>query len=311
MKKILITPRSFSRYGNQSVQYMQSKGYQVIINQTGAPYSYEEFCKLASDVEGIILGVDIVDKPLLQKAKNLRAISRFGVGIDNIDVEAANQLGIKIARTVGSNSTSVAELTVGFLFMLARNLIDNVNAVKTGLWEKNSGNELCGKTIGLIGLGAIGRKVAAITQGLGMETIGYDPFVDKDDVKQQSNIDVLDFNDVLRKSDYISLHLPLNTNTEGIMNKTSFALMKSSAYLINTARGGLVNEDDLYDALADCKIAGAAADVLATEPPDRNTKLLTLKNFFLSPHIASLTLAAEKNTIDLATKNLLQMLENE
>jgi Phosphoglycerate dehydrogenase and related dehydrogenases len=309
MGKILITPRSFSRYGSEAIKLMEAKGYEIISNQTGKSYSYEKFCELSSDVEGIILGVDRVDEYMLRGAKKLRGISRFGVGIDNIDVKTANQLGIKVARAIGSNSTSVAELTVGFLFILARNLVDNVNEVRAGNWNKTSGNELCGKTLGLIGLGAIGQKVAAMAQSVGMKIIGYDPFVDTLEFKQKHNIDVIGFEAVLRQSDYVSLHMPLVEETQGVINKEALQLMKRTAYLINTARGGLINEDDLYEALIKHRIAGAAADVLIAEPPDKNAKLLALDNFVLSPHIASLTVNAEKNTIDLATKNLLQMLE--
>jgi len=310
MKKILITPRSFSRYGDAAIKWMEKNGYEVISNRTGKPYSYEKFCELSSDVEGIILGVDRVDEHMLRGARKLKGISRFGVGIDNIDIETARKLGIKIKRAIGSNSTSVAELTVGFLFVMARNLVNNVNEVKAGGWKKTSGDELYGKTIGLVGLGSIGQKVAVMAQSIGMKVVGYDPFVDKNEFRKKYNIDVINFETVIKESDYVSLHLPLNQETKGIINKEVLELMKPTAYLINTARGGLINEKDLYDALSQQIIAGAAADVISAEPPDKNNKLLSLRNFCLSPHIASLTINAEKNAIDLAAKNLLQILEN-
>jgi phosphoglycerate dehydrogenase-like enzyme len=134
--------------------------------------------------------------------------------------------------------------------------------------------------------------------------------VDKNEFRKKYNIDVINFETVIKESDYVSLHLPLNQETKGIINKEVLELMKPTAYLINTARGGLINEKDLYDALSQQIIAGAAADVISAEPPDKNNKLLSLRNFCLSPHIASLTINAEKNAIDLAAKNLLQILEN-
>ena len=309
MAKILITPRSFSRYGAKAIEGMKSKGYEVIVNTTGKPYSYEEFYELSSDVDGIILGVDTVDAHVLTGAKNLKGISRFGVGIDNIDVETANRLGIKIARAVGSNCTSVAELAVAFFFTLARNIIINVNEVKAGKWNKSSGLELKNKTVGVLGLGAIGKEVSRISQGIGMRVIGYDPFVSKEDMKEKYNIEMKCFEEVLKESDFVTLHIPLTEENNGLMNKAALGLMKSTAYLINTARGGLINEEDLYDALTNNVIAGAAADVFSKEPPSKDEKLLGLDNFILCSHIASLTVNAEMNAIDLATHNLLKILE--
>ncbi|MDF2523815.1 MAG: Phosphoglycerate dehydrogenase [Clostridiales bacterium] len=308
MGKILITPRSFSRYGEQAIDLMESKGYEVTVNTTGKPYSYEKFCELSSDVDGIILGVDTVDEQMLKGAKNLKGISRFGVGIDNINVEIADRLGIKIARAIGSNSTSVAELAVGFFFTLARNVVKNVNEVKAGKWNKASGMELRNKTVGVIGLGAIGKEVSRMSQGIGMKVIGYDPFVNKEEMKEKYNIDMKSFEEVLQESDFVTLHMPLTEENKYLMNKATLRLMKSTAYLINTARGGLVNEDDLYEALIENIIAGAAADVFSNESPSKDEKLLKLDNFILSSHIASLTVNAELNTINLATHNLLKIL---
>ncbi|MBP2657753.1 MAG: 3-phosphoglycerate dehydrogenase [Firmicutes bacterium] len=309
MRKILITPRSFSRYGAKAIEGMKSKGYEVIVNTTGKPYSYEEFYELSSDVDGIILGVDTVDEHVLMGAKNLRGISRFGVGIDNIDVETANRLGIKIARAVGSNCTSVAELAVAFFFTLARNVVINVNEVKAGKWNKSSGLELKNKTVGILGLGAIGKEVSRISQGIGMRVIGYDPFVSKEEMKEKYNIEMKCFEEVLKESDFVTLHMPLTEENNGLMNKATLGLMKSTSYLINTARGGLINEEDLYAALTNKVIAGAATDVFSKEPPSKDEKLLRLDNFILCSHIASLTVNAEMNTIDLATHNLLKILE--
>lgn len=309
MGKILITPRSFSRYGNKSIDLMKAKGYEVIVNTTGKPYTYEQFCELSSDVDGIILGVDRVDKHMLKGAKNLKGISRFGVGIDNIDVETASRLGIKIARAVGANCTSVAELAVGFFFTLARNVVQNVNEVKESKWNKASGVELRNKTVGILGLGAIGREVSRISQGIGMKTIGYDPFVDVEEMEEVYNIKMESLERLLQESDFVSLHMPLTEETKNLINRDTLRLMKPTAYLINTARGGLVNENDLYDALTEKIIAGAAADVFSEEPPAKDEKLLQLDNFILCSHIASLTVNAEMNSIDLTTRNLLEILE--
>ncbi|MBP3039029.1 phosphoglycerate dehydrogenase [Bacillaceae bacterium Marseille-Q3522] len=309
MGKILITPRSFSRYGENAIGFMQSKGYEVVVNRTGKPYSYKEFCHLASDADGIILGVDTVDEYMLTRAIKLKGISRFGVGIDNIDVKTANHLGIKIARAIGGNSTSVAELAVGFFFTLSRDIVTNVNEVKEGKWNKSSGQELRNKTVGVLGLGAIGKEMCRISQGIGMKVIGYDPFVNEKEVKEKYNMEMKSFEEVLQESDFITLHMPLTDETKNLINKDTLRLMKPTAYLINTARGGLVNEDDLYDALTEKVIAGAAEDVFSSEPPAKDEKLLKLDNFLLSSHIASLTVNAEIKTIQIATDNLLKILE--
>jgi phosphoglycerate dehydrogenase-like enzyme len=309
MKKILVTPRSFSRYGETAIKKMESKGYTVIYNTTGRQYSYEEFCSLASDADGIILGVDRVDADMLQRAKKLKGISRFGVGIDNIDVDTAKQLGIGIRRTVGSNSVSVAELAVSFFFALSKNLVQCVNEVKDGRWNKISGQELKGKTVGILGLGAVGKEVMRITQGIGMKVMGYDPFVNKEEMEAAYNIRIGSIEEILRESDYVTLHMPLTEDTKNLMNKDTLRMMKPSAYLINTARGGLVDEEALHEALSRQWIAGAAEDVFSVEPPAANEKLLQLDNFILSPHVASLTKDAELTSIHMATDNLLALLQ--
>ncbi len=305
MKKILITPRSFSRYGEHAVELLRNKGYEVIVNNTGKQHSYERFCELASDVEGIILGVDQVDSNMLENSKQLKVISRFGVGVDNIDLEKAKELGIEVKRAIGPNATSVAELTMGLFFTLARDIYSNIREVKEGQWNKTSGMELLNRTVGIVGLGAIGREVARIARGIGMNVIAYDPFVDK-----ECDVEMKTFEELMEESDFVTLHMPLTHENKHIVNKQTLSLMKPSAFLVNTARGDLVNEEDLYQALTNGVIAGAAEDVFSVEPPAKDEKLLQLDNFLLCAHIASLTKNAEINTINLTVSNLLEILEN-
>lgn len=307
--KILITPRAFAKSDGTQVKRLEEKGYCVHVNETGKSYSYDEFIKLSKDVEGIIIGVDEADENMLQHANKLKAIAKYGVGVDNIDLNAAKKQGIKISRTVGSNSVSVAEHAISLMFALEKNIVSNCLSVKNGQWDKSYSTEMKDKTIGIIGFGNIGKEVVRIAQGIGMNVYAHDLYPIDVEYAKKHNVKISTFEELITNSDVITVHLPLTETTQSLINKEVFKKMKPTSIIINAARGGVVNENDLFDALSSKEIAGAGFDVFSKEPPVTTEPLLQLDNFILTPHTASKTKEADENTMRLAVENIMKDLE--
>lgn len=306
--KVLITPRGFANYGLDKVRYMESKGLEVHYNNTGKAYTKEEFYNLASNADAIIVGVDIIDKELIDKCPNLKVVCKFGVGTDNIDVDYAKEKGIFVGRTVGSNSKAVAEHVVALMFADAKNLYNTAKEVKDHKWNKPTGQEISGKTLGIIGFGMIGKHIANFANGLGMKVYAYDAFEITDETAKEFNVEKKSFEEIISESDYISLHVPLLESTKNMLSTEEFKKMKNDACLINAARGGIVDEEALYEALINKEIRSAYFDVYSTEPPTEDDKLLALDNFVLTPHTAARTIESEKRTCEMSTEIILQNL---
>jgi D-3-phosphoglycerate dehydrogenase len=223
----------------------------------------------------------------------LKIVGRAGAGLDNIDLEAAKKLGIEVVNTPGLNANAVAELVIAFLIILSRKLGSAMSSIKAGRWEKKglAGTEVMGKTIGLIGLGAVGRLVAAKAVGLGMKVLAYDPLISHEKIKE-AGAEPVELEALWGDSDYISLHLPKTEQTKNLVGAEALSKMRRSAYLINCARGGLVDENALHTALVEGTIAGAAADVFVQEPPGWSP-LLALPNFEATPHVGASTEEAQ------------------
>lgn len=234
------------------------------------------------------------DAPLLEHARKLRVIGRAGVGVDNIDLEAATHKGIAVMNTPGANAVAVAEQTIGMMLAMARHLCRADALMHAGKWEKKSlqGTELRGKTLGIIGLGRIGMEVARRARAFGMDLIGHDPFVSVSVAKEQG-IRLLALEDIYAAADYITLHVGLTPQTAGMINEASIAKMKKGVRLVNCARGELVNEADLARALEQGHVAAAALDVFAEEPL-KNSPLLALPNVVLTPHVGGSTAEAQE-----------------
>lgn len=306
--KVLITPRGFANYGLQEVENMRSKGLDVHYNNTGKAYTKEEFYNLASDVDAIIVGVDTIDKEFIDKCPNLKAICKFGVGTDNIDLDYAKEKGIFVGRTVGSNSNAVAEHVVSLMFADAKNLYNTLKEVKEYKWNKPTGQELSGKELGIIGFGMIGKKIAQYGNGISMKVSAYDSFqISEEDAKKYS-IEKKSLEQIISDSDYISLHIPLVDSTKNMISTKEFKKMRNTACLINAARGGVVDEEALYEALVNKEIRSAYFDVYSYEPPKPNDKLLQLDNFLLTPHIAARTIESEKRTCKMSSEIIIEQL---
>ena len=224
-----------------------------------------------------------VTEELINAAKNLKVIARAGVGLDNIDVKAADKAGVVVVAGLGANALSVAELTLGLALALRRNIVQHDFAAKSGEWVRTPGREISGSTWGLLGCGATGRATANLLKGFNCKIIGYDPFF-----KGNSQIQMASWDEVISKSDVISVHMPATPETVGSINASVFSKMKSDAILVNVGRGELVNESDLVSALKSNEIAGAALDVRQSEPPTLG-ELENLDNLILTPHIAGIT----------------------
>ena len=230
-----------------------------------------------------------IRQPLIDVCPNLKVIVRGGVGLDTIDADYARSKGITVMNTPKASSASVAELAVGYMFMLARNLHKASVTMKAEKWEKKAfeGDEIGGKTLGLIGIGNIGKEVARRAKALGMTVLAYDPYVEESEGALLVPLD-----EVLTKADYISLHLPKTKESADMIGKAQFEKMKTGVRIINCARGGIINEAALYEALTNGKVAGAALDVYAEEPPT-DWKLAKLDNVICSPHIGAATKEAQ------------------
>jgi D-3-phosphoglycerate dehydrogenase len=308
--KILITPKSFRNYKYKAYPLLEEKGYEIIENDFGRTMTENEIVRLAGEgVEGIIIGVDPLPANVLEQLRDLRAISKYGVGMDNIDLSRAAELGIKVKNAVGTNSVSVAELAVALMFTMSRKIPVHSAAVKAGGWDRSIGFELTGKKLGLVGGGQIGREVAKRARGLGMDVTIYDPYFSEEDFLVRYQVGKTDkLEELLSQSDIISLHLPATSETRQIINSATLDLMKPNAVLINTSRGELVDEEALYEALSSGRIAGAAQDVFSSEPPAKDEKLLQLDNFILTPHLGAFTGEAVEKMALVSTNNLLEML---
>jgi len=262
-----------------------------------------------NSIEAIITrGKGQVRDSLMAELPNLKVISRCGVGLDNIDISDATQRGIKVVNAPNSNADTIAEHTITLLLMLQRNVFNAVIMVKENRWtERGSylGDESHGKTLGIVGMGNIGKKVANIASALGMDVIYWSS--KKEDVPYS----FVEFDTLLSKADSISLHLPLTPKTKNLINAAAFSKMKSSALLINTARGGIIDQKELLIALKNKRMAGFAADVLAQEPPNNNDPLLQLDNVLITAHLGSLTKTTYTKMCTMTVENTLAILRDE
>jgi D-3-phosphoglycerate dehydrogenase len=303
---VLITPKSYYEIRHQLQPLLED--LKVEFNRTGRTLTEKEMEERIADVDGLLVGIDPVTQPVLKKASKLRAISKYGVGVDNIDLKAINQRKIPLKTAPATNAVSVAELTIGLILNLCRYTSFAVQNVKNGKWDRKSGIEITGKTIGLIGCGNIGKEVAYRAQGLCMSVIMTDPYFKDHDFLVQYGIEQVPMGELLSRADFVSLHLPLTDESRKIIGRNQLAQMKSSAYIVNTSRGGLVDEQALYQALSNGTIAGAACDVFTQEPPGDHP-LLQLDNFMLTPHIGAYTQEAIMRMAIMATENLISLLE--
>ena len=257
--------------------------------------SRERLLELVVDVEGIIVrSATSIDRELLTKAPKLKVVGRAGVGVDNVDIDAATERGVLVMNSPGGSTTTTAEHAIAMLFALARSIPQAYLSLKQGRWEKSKfkGTEITGKTLGVVGLGRIGSEVARKCQAMGMNVIAYDPFINAD-TPLSSGLTLVSLDEIWKQSDFITFHVPLTDQTRDLVNATTIAGMREGVRLINCARGGIVNERDLNDALMSGRVAGAALDVFEIEP-NTETPLLSAENFIATPHLGASTVEAQR-----------------
>lgn len=308
-KKVLVTPRSFGKTSRVPFEMLEKLGYEVIVNKTGKQLSEDELVEAVRDIDGLIVGLDPVTDRVLRAAKNLKVVSKYGVGTDNIDKASARELGIAVTYTPGANNESVADFAFSLMLGSARSIGKLDAVVRSGRWEKIIGTEVYGKTIGIIGTGAIGKGVAKRATGFDMNVLAFDIYPDQA-FADKIGMKYVDKETLLREADFISLHVPLTKEMHHFIGREEFAIMKKTAFIINTSRGGIVNESELYDALKDKVIAGAALDVFEVEPPLGN-RLLELDNILLAPHCGASTTDATDRMGVMAVEGLASILEGQ
>jgi D-3-phosphoglycerate dehydrogenase / 2-oxoglutarate reductase len=273
-----------------------------------------ELVSLAGDVEAFVVRSETkITRKVLEAAPKLRVVGRAGVGVDNVDVEAATQRGVVVMNTPGGNTTSTAELTFSMLMALARNIPQANASMKAGEWSRKafSGSELSQKTLGLLGMGRIGTEVARRAVAFGMKVMAYDPYITTARAKALQ-VDLAELDEVFRQADFLTVHMPLNDETRGMVNAAAFEKMKKGVRVINCARGGIVHEADLLAAVQGGKVAGAALDVYETEPLPKDSPLRALPQIVMTPHLGASTEEAQENVgIEIAESIAAFLLQGE
>jgi D-3-phosphoglycerate dehydrogenase len=286
--RVLVTPTTFGLHDQRLCQELEAIVGEVIYNRRGRPLSSSELQELLPGCDGFIAGLDHVDRMALESTDRLKVIARYGVGIDNIDMETAARKKIIVTNTPHANAVSVAELTIALLLSLARSIPQVTAFVRDGEWPRLQGTVLAGKIIGLIGLGAVGMEVAHRLQAWQATLLAYDPFPDRDRALSLK-VRLVELEVLIRRADFLSLHAPLLDATRHMVNADFLSRVKPGAYLINTARGEIVDEPALLDALNSGQLGGAALDVYSEEPPAANSPLRRHPRVIATPHCGAHT----------------------
>ncbi len=279
--KVVVSNNAFSK-NSFLVQKLLSHFPDAKINTTGKRYTGQDLVDYFRDADAAIVGLEIISPELIDSLPNLKIVAKYGVGLDNIDLEACKARNVNVGWTPGVNRRSVAEMTLGFMLALLRNLYITSNQLKDSHWNKNGGIQLTGRTIGIIGAGNIGKELIDILKPFGCRILIND-LKDLSQYAKDNDLEVVEKDFLYKASDVITIHTPYTPETKYILNMDVFKLMKPSAFVINAARGGIVNEADLKIALKERIIAGAALDVYETEPPV-DIELLKLPNLICTPH---------------------------
>lgn len=307
---ILVTPASYGQHDVGLKRELEAVVGRVTYNETGRQLSSTQMAALLPGVDGCIAGLDTIDAAALAAADSLRVVARYGVGTDNVDLAAARARGIVVTNTPGANAGAVAELAVTFMLLLARPVLGAAAATRAGDWPRTSGLSLAGKTVGLIGFGAIGRKVARLLSGFDCRVMVVDPSCDTDRVAALGAT-LVPLDELLAASDFVSLHAPVTPETRGMVDAAFLSRMKPGASLVNTARGELVDEAALVAALASGRLRGAALDVFAVEPPAAGNPLPALPNVIATPHMGAHTDSATTAMGRMALADCLAVLRGE
>ena len=307
MNKIGVTTTTFAQFSNEPLILFKSKGYDIIINEKGQKLNEDETAEFIIDCDGVIAGTEIYSQTVFDKVSKLKVISRLGVGLDNINLHYAQQRNIIIFKTKTSPALAVAELTIGLIIDVMRNISQQNSNLKSGIWQKEMGCLLYGKTLGIIGLGTIGKALVQISKGFHFNILAFDNQADNTFAKE-NDVTYSDLRTLLKSSDIVAIHLNLSDQTKYIIDQNKIKLMKPNAILINTSRGEIIDENALYEALKNNQLAGAGLDVFKNEP--YNGQLTEIENVVLTPHIGGYAKELRIKMEIEAAQNLIKGLDN-
>jgi D-3-phosphoglycerate dehydrogenase len=304
--KVLISSRSFGKIDSGAIELLKNEGLNPILNPYGKKLNEQEILDLLDDSVGIIAGTEKITEKIITQNSQLKVISRYGIGLDNIDLKVADQKNVIVFNTPETPKIAVAELTITLILSLLKKVIKVDKTIKKGEWQPEIGNLLSGKTIGIIGVGRVGKQLVQFLSPFNVKILAYE--IKPDELFVSKNkINLVSLEDLICKSDIITIHCPLTEKTRHIIGEKELKNIKESAILINTARGGLIDELALYQVLKEKKIAGAAIDAFEDEP---NTgKLKELDNVILTPHLGSYTIETRKQMEIEAAENLIKGLK--
>lgn len=306
MNRILVTPRSLTTAGHPALASLERAGYEVVFCTPGVQPDEAELLRILPGCIGYLAGVEKISARVIETARDLKVIARNGVGIDNIDLEAARRAGIAIVRAEGANARGVAELTIALMLALTRSIPFSDACLKQADWQRRRGIELFGRTLGIVGCGCIGRHVAALALGLDMRVLACDPYPDES-FSLGGSFEYADFPVLMAQSDVVSFHCPPPRDGCPMVTRQTITAMKKGVYLINTARAGLMDEAALLDALEEGRVAGLGLDVFATEPPGRSP-LIEHERVVATPHIGGFTDESISRAVDLAVRGMMDYL---
>jgi len=304
-KKVLVSTSSFGMVSNEPVDLLLSAGFDIVKNPYGRTLTKDEVIDLARDCTGVVAGLEPWDSDVISSCKNIKAISRVGVGMDNVDIEFAKENGIAVSNTPYGPTRAVSEITLALTLALLRKIPNSHFNMKNGLWKKENGNLLLGKTVGIVGLGKIGKTTATLFRALGNKVFAFDLYFDNQ-WANENQVEFAELAHLLNSSDIVILHLPGSKDKKPVLTEKEFAQFKPDAFLINVSRGGVVDESALIDALKSGRLKGAAIDVFSVEP--YQGPLTELENVVLTPHIGSYAAESKLNMEIDAVNNLIDAL---
>lgn len=285
-RKVLISVPKYDERCAEGMRYLEEHNCEVIVTQNGRPYTQDELKEIIGDIDGVIAGVDIWDKEIFPYAKKLKGVARFGTGVDNFNLVDMKEFGIHASNTPGLNRNSVAEHAMTLILCTVRNILHLNRSISTGTWDRFITHELNAMTVGFLGFGGIARSVAEKMKPFGAKMLAYDVYPNQAEA-DRLGVTLCSLDEVIAGSDIISIHVPCTPETTGLIDKEMIAKMKDGVYLINTARGPIVRENDVCEALKSGKITAFGTDVFEKEPVDTENPLFHLDNCVCTPHTAA------------------------
>jgi D-3-phosphoglycerate dehydrogenase len=310
MPKAIITPTTLKHLAGPYRDVLLGAGFEVVYPTQQGQLVEEEVLTEFKGVSASLAGSEPYTRRVFEAHPALRVIARMGVGYDAVDLAAATAHGVAVTIAPGTNQDAVAEHTFALILAIAKGVPDQHFAIKAGKWPRKANLPLRGRTLGIAGLGRIGKAVALRGEAFGMRLLAYEPYPDKE-FASKHGVGLISFDQLLADSDFLSLHLPLMPESKYLINRQTLSRMKPTAYLINTARGGLVCEADLAEALRNRKIAGAGLDVFEQEPPEKDNVLLGLDNVVLTPHAAGVDLQSRDDMAVSAARSIVALAKGE